>query len=147
MKQSVLGMSAQAYRTQLHIRTGLCFAAGLLTLGLNLLLTALRTDSNHTWLLIANIAADILCLWGILYATEQHILPKWRLYKLFARPREQLTGTVTHISAQTRRYMDMDCHPVTVEDRQVFLPAGSLALKQEVYTFSLVSNVIMEAAQ
>ena len=147
MKQSVLGMSAHAFRKKLHNRIRLCVAAALLTVGLNLLLMALRTDATHNLMLVANITTDILCGLFVLYQTERYILPKIRLYKLFARPRETLTGSVTQISTQVQRYMDLDCYAVTVDSRKVFLPAGTLELKQQTYTLFLVSNIIVEVSQ
>lgn len=147
MKQSVLGMSPHSYQKQIHRHIGICIAVLIFTLGLNILLTALRTDRNHTLMLIGNIAADILCGFFLLYHTELHIRPKLRIYRLFNRQKEQFTGTITHISQQPVRYMDIDCYTVTADGRKVFLPAGTLELKQETYTLFLVSNVIVEVAQ
>lgn len=147
MKQSVLGQPVHIYRKKLHRRIGLCVSAAVFTLGLNILLTALRTDTNHAFMLTANIVADILCGFFLLYDTQLHIRPQIRLYRLFTRQREQLTGTVTHISPQVQRYMDLDCYAVTVDERKVFLPAGTLELKLQTYTLFLVSNVIVEVGQ
>lgn len=147
MKQSILGQSARSYQKRIHWRIGLCIAAFLLTVGLNVLFTALRTDSNHTLMLLVNIASDILCGIFLLYSWDMLILPKLRLYRLFCRNRELLSGTVTEISRNPQRYMDIDCYAVTVDSRRVFLPAGTIALQQERCTLSLVSNIIVEAEQ
>ena len=147
MTQSVLGSHPQTFRKQLHIRIGLCVAAGLFTLGINILLALLRTDSNRIFMLAANIASDILCGCILLYYTQMHLRPKMQLLRLCSRQREQVTGTITGISSQPRRYMDLDCYAVTVNERTVFLPANTLELTQQTYTFYLVSNVIVEVAQ
>lgn len=147
MKYSILGQSPLSYQKRLKQHIGLCAAVLAITVGLNILFTALRSDSNHTLMLILNIAADVLCGFFLLHDTEMHILPMQRLYKLYCRDRQQLTGTVTHICDTPQRYMDIDCYAVTVDDRRVFLPAGTFSLRQESYTLSLVSNIIVEAAQ
>lgn len=147
MKQSVLGQSARSYKKKLHQHIGLCIAGLMLTVGLNILFTSLRTERNHTLMLILNIAADVVCGFLLLYAFQVHLFPALRLYKLFCRNREQLTGKVTGISQTTQRYMDMDCYTVTVNDRRVFLPAGTMSIQPAEYTFFLVSNIIVEAEQ
>lgn len=147
MKQTVLGLSAHSYKKRLDRRIGLCIAVFVLTVGLNLLFTALRTDSNHTLMLILNITADVLCGFLLLYTWDMHILPDLRLFRLFCRNRELLSGTVSEISQDTQRYMDIDCYTVTVDDRRVFLPAGTLKLQNSACTLSLVSNIIVEAEQ
>lgn len=147
MKQSVLGQSVRSYKKKLTVHIGLCIAGLVLTVGLNILFTALRTDRNHTLMLVLNIAADVLCGFLLLYACQMHILPALRLYRLFCRNREQLTGRVTGISQTTQRYMDMDCYTVTVNNRRIFLPVGTLSVQPEEYTFFLVSNIIVEAEQ
>lgn len=147
MIQTVLGHSARSYKKRLDQRIGLCISVFVLTVGLNILFTALRTDSNHTLMLILNIAADVLCGFFLLYAWDMHILPGLRLYRLFRRNRELLSGTVTEISQGTQRYMDIDCYTVTVNDRRVFLPAGTLKIQYAACTLSLVSNIIVEAEQ
>lgn len=147
MSQTILGQSPESFKKKLRTRIGFCVASAVLTLGLNILFTCLRTDANHTLMLVANICADILCGFFILYHTQVHIQPKMRLYKLFLRKREVLTGTITYISSVPQRYMDMDCYGVTVNERKIFLPANTLALKYQNYTLYLVSNVIVEVAQ
>lgn len=147
MTRSVLGQSAHSYKKRLDLRIGLCIAVFVLTVGLNILFTVLRTDSNHTLMLILNIAADVLCGFLLLYTWDMHILPGLRLYRLFCRNRELLSGTVTEISQDTQRYMDIDCHTVTVDNRRVFLPAGTLNIQKAACTLSLVSNIIVEAEQ
>ena len=147
MKQSILGMSAHIYKNKLRRRIGVCVAAALFTLGLNILLTSLRTEENHSFMLTANIVTDIICGTFLLYGTQLHILPQIRLYRLFIRQHELLTGTVTHISPQVQRYMDLDCYAVTIDGRRVFLPAGTLELSMQSYRVFLVSNVIVGVEQ
>ena len=147
MTQSILGQSARSYKKRLNLYIGFCIAGLALTMGLNILFTSLRTDSNHTWMLILNICADVLCGFLLLYAWQMHILPGLRLYRLFCRNREQVSGTVTSISQSTQRYMDLDCYTVTLDDRRVFLPVGTMCIEPAEYTLFLVSNIIVEAEQ
>lgn len=147
MKQSILGQAAHTYKKQLHRRIGLCMVAALVTFGLNLLLVALHTDANHGIFLALNIGADILCGIFVLYYVEMHIRPQRKLYKLFIRQRQLLTGTVDSVSPQVQRYLDLDCYAVTINERKVFLPANTIKLEPGSCTLSLVSNVIVEVEQ
>lgn len=145
MNKSILGQPAPIYKKRLLGRIYFCIAAAVITLCLNILLIALRTDSNHTLMLILNIAADTLCGGFLLFEIDMHILPPLRLYRLMLRQKETLSGDLTDIGTKPRRYMDIDCYEVTVGDRKVFLPAGTIQLQEGPCTLLLVSNIIVEA--
>ena len=148
MKQTILGMSSALYRKKLRMRTFLCIAVVAGVLALNILFAALRTDSNHTWMLVLNIAADILAGLFLLPFISLRILPQKRLLQLTEQVPEKLLITISEISPLPQRYMDMDCYPVSGDGRTLFLPANTLALTEGcTYTLSLVSNIIVEAAQ
>jgi len=87
MTLSVLGQSARSYKKRLQLRIGLCIAGLVLTIGLNILFTALRTDRNHDLMLFLNIVTDVLCGFLLLYFLQMHIFPELRLYRLFCRNR------------------------------------------------------------
>lgn len=148
MKQTILGMPPALYRQKLRMRTFLCFAVAVFVPALNILLAALRTDSNHTGMLVLNIAADILAGLFLLPFISLRILPQKRLLQLTEQVPEKLLITISEISPLPQRYMDMDCYPVSGDGRTLFLPANTLVLtERNTYTLSLVSNIIVEASQ
>lgn len=148
MKQTILGMDTGAYKKKLKHRILLCTAIAGLTLGLNILFTALRTDANHNWMLFLNIAVDILSGLFLLPFLTLHILPQRRLFRLWSKGKELFEMTVESISTKPCRYMDMDCIRISGSGRTCFLPAGKLTLTEgSHYTLSLVSNIVVEAEQ
>lgn len=145
MKLSVLGEAPNSYRKKLYQKTALCITAVLLTVGVHILLLALRTEQNHRLFLFLNIAADILCGIPLFYFVATKLTPKYRLYWLFSRKSVTFSGQVVSVSKTITRYMDMDCYEVTVDGRKLFLPADTIALEENrQYDFSLVSNTIVE---
>lgn len=148
MKQTILGMPPALYRKKLRQRSFLCIAVATGTLALNILFTALRTDSNHNLMLFLNIAADISAGLFLLPFISLRILPQKRLLQLTKQVPETLLITIAEISPLPQRYMDMDCYPVSGDGRTLFLPANTLVLtERNTYTLSLVSNIIVEASQ
>ena len=148
MKQTILGMPPALYRQKLRQRSFLCIAVATGTLALNILFTALRTDSNHNLMLFLNIVADILAGLFLLPFISLRILPQKRLLRLTQQVSETLRITIAEISPLPQRYMDLDCYPVSGDSRTLFLPANTLVLKERnTYTLSLVSNIIVEASQ
>lgn len=148
MKQTILGMAPALYEKILKRRIALSVAIGVITLGLNILFTALRTDSNHNLMLFLNIGSDILAGLFLLPFVTLRILPQRRLLRLMYKEKEQVEITVASISPAPQRYMDMDCYCVSGNGRKCFLPVGTICLtEQSVYTLSLVSNIIVEAVQ
>lgn len=148
MKQTILMDNPAVFEKTLRRRIQLSFFVALLTLCLNVVLTLLRTDANHTFMLIANIALDILCGLFLLPLITLRILPQKKLLNLTRQEKECLQATVSEISGHIQRYMDMDCLTVTTENRTLFLPVNTLTLqKGTVYRFCLVQNIIVEAEQ
>lgn len=148
MKQSVLGRPPHSFQRMLRRCIAICIAALALTSGLNILFTTLRTEQNHTRMLVLNILTDILCGFFLVYYVYQKILPRYQLFRLSQRPKSVLQGTLRHIRNEALRYMDIDCYPLDVDGRRLFLPAGTLVLQEGgFYTFSVVSNIIVEAEQ
>ena len=148
MKQTILGMSPALYRQKLRQRIFLCIAVAVVALALNTLFTVLRTDRNHNWMLILNIAADILAGLFLLPFITLRILPQKRLLQLTRQTPENLLITITEISPLPQRYMDMNCYQVSGNGRTLFLPADTMVLtEQKTYALSLVSNIIVEASQ
>lgn len=148
MKQTILGMPPALYRRKLRQRSFLCIAVATGALALNILFTALRTDSNHNLMLFLNIAADISAGLFLLPFISLRILPQRRLLQLTQQVSETLRITIAEISPLPQRYMDMDCYRISGDTRTLFLPANTLVLtERNTYTLSLVSNIIVEASQ
>ena len=148
MKQTILGMPPALYRQKLRQRSFLCIAVATGTLALNILFTALRTDSNHNLMLFLNIAADISAGLFLLPFISLRILPQKRLLQLTQQVSETLRITIAEISPLPQRYMDMDCYQISGDTRTLFLPADTLVLtERNTYTLSLASNIIVEASQ
>lgn len=148
MKQTILGMPPALYRQKLRQRSFLCIAVATGTLALNILFTALRTDSNHNLMLFLNIAADISAGLFLLPFISLRILPQKRLLQLTQQVSETLRITIAEISPLPQRYMDMDCYQISGGMRTLFLPADTLVLtERNTYTLSVVSNIIVEASQ
>lgn len=148
MKQTILGTTPALYQKRLRQRIALSIFITLLTVGLNILFTALRTDRNHAGMLLLNIGTDILAGLFLLPFITLRILPQSRLLRLMYKEKSQVTVLVESISSTTQRYMDMDCYCVSGTGRKCFLPAGTISLTENTeYTFFLVSNIIVEAVQ
>ena len=147
MNQTILTPSPQAFQQFFRRRALLCGLLAAGTLGFNILLLCLRTDENHTWMLIFNILTDIACGCFLVDQLSRVLLPKWKLLQLSRRRQDSLEGTVLNISETVTRYMDMDCLTVTLENRKLFLPCDTISLReQERYRFSIASNIILEAS-
>lgn len=146
MKQTILMDNPIRFEKILQRRIWLAVSISLLTLGLNVILTLLRTDANHIWILIVNILTDILCGLFVLPFVTLRILPQRKLLKLTHWEKECLQVTVSAISQHSQRYMDIDCLTVTTENRTLFLPVNTLQLQTgTAYRFMLVQNIIVEA--
>lgn len=148
MKHSILTDDPIRFEKSLRSRITLAIVLTAATLCLNVLLTILRTDENHTYMLIANIALDILCGLFLLPFITLRILPQRKLLKLTQRGKETVQATVLALSDNSQRYMDMDCLTVSTENRTLFLPIHTIRLQTgTAYRFMLVQNIIVEAEQ
>lgn len=146
MKQTALGCSPYLYKKKLAAGFLGCGLLLVLTLGLNFLILSLRTDTNHTQLLWLNIGSDILCGCFLVYALTAVLLPRLRLYRLCIRPTTVFEGTVTALQQSPIRYMDLDCLPVTVGQRRLFLPLCPITLAEgSHYRLSVAGSLIVEA--
>lgn len=147
MKQTVLKKPLPAVRKSLNCKTALCIFAVALTLGFNLFLVFTASRSTATIFCILNIVSDVLCGVFLILFLDLKLLPERVLCRFAAMPMTEYSGTVKRRSAQSVRYMDMDCYEVQVDGRTLFLPACMELNQGERYRFRLVSNVIMEAEQ
>ena len=148
MKENVLGQSPYSYSRHLRRQIVLCVLVCLSAVVLHIVMVFARTADNHNILLLLNILTDYLAAGFLVYYISLRVLPRYRLYRLMLYPAEMLEATVTVVSDYTVRYMGVDCIRVTLTDRTVFLPQGSLTLQSDRrYTMKLVSNMIMEVGQ
>ena len=146
MKQTVWGDSPARFRQTLKKRIILCIGIGLFTLGLNILCALLRTDENHTLMLMLNILTDSLCGCFLVFYISIYIAPASKLSALQSRRKEVFRGTVVKIDPTLTRYMDLDCITVTVEGKKLFLPANTMVIAENTqYTFGVASNILVEA--
>lgn len=148
MKQTVLKQPPERVRRQVRRRTALCLLAAVLTLTLNLVLVLTVSERTNVLFCRVNIVSDVLLGIFVIWFYSEKVAPLKRLCRLACKPMTDCFGTVSSLSGDTVRYMDMDCHTLTVNDRTLFLPAASLELSEgKAYRFRLVSNIIMEAEQ
>ena len=98
MKQSILSDDPISFEKTIRNRTMLAICLVLATLCINVVLTWMRTDSNHTLFLILNIASDILCGLFLLPFVTLRILPQKKLLNLMRKEKENLQATVLEIS-------------------------------------------------
>ena len=148
MNENVIGCSPAECKKQIRRQILLCVVLGVVTLGLNVLLTAVRTEENHTVMLILNILVDTLYCWFLLYYISSSLLRRQRLLLLLQRVKTPLEGTVEEIRPETTRYMYMECWEVIVAGRRYYLPTKTISLQPgETYRLSIVANVIVEAVQ
>lgn len=147
-KQWIYGTSPEEFGEKLkkHLLFNGLLAGG--TLLLNILLALLRTDSTHTWFLLANILTDICCGIYLVYDLSFNCVPQKRLLKLSNRMKEEISGVITEIEPYTTRYANLDCYCVKLDKRRTFLPAGTLQLEVGMQVaLTLSGNVILEVSQ
>lgn len=145
MRQNILGASAPIYRKKLIRHSVICVAVFMLTLALNILLTALRTPENHTLLLTVNILLDIGCGWFLLFFLSTGIIPRVRLLRLMQKEHTKIRATLEKIAPEPVRYMNLDCRRITAGGHIFFLPAGAIKLTEgQQYCFYLTSNTVVE---
>ena len=125
-----------------------CVIPAALTVVINILCLALRTDENHIWMLLANLISDWLCGAFLVYYISCYVQPRRELYRLSHRRREEIQGTIDRIEVQPIRYERINCLTVYVGNRQLFAPEGmTLPQTGENATFFVAGNVILEVAE
>ncbi len=144
MTKTILGISAEKYRSKLNKYKALAIASACLFVILNALFLLLRTESNHSLMLISSIAVSIGLGWFLVAWVELVIKPMSRLYELSKRQSETITVKIDAIDAESRRVENFDCVQVYTEDRTLFLIAeGNIRLSSgERATLLISSNII-----
>lgn len=147
MKQTVLGTDRASFQKNVRkniLLCGLVFCAVLILHGV---CTALRTDQNHTAMLIANIAADMVGGSFLIARLSLCVLPQQKLLRLYALANQETAGQVLEIGSELIHYIGVNCYEVRLPDRRLFLPAGTMVLTVgEHYCFRLKGNLIVEVS-
>ena len=146
MKQTLLGKPKEIFEKELKKEVLCCCIACVLTIGVNVLFCFLRTDANHSILLVSNILIDVLCGWGVIYRIETSVMIKKRLLHLASRPLQSYEAVTEQTEGAWHRIPGLDCRQVIAGGRILYLPQdGKIQLKKDVsYTFSIAGNVIVE---
>ncbi len=129
MKQTLLGKSPADYHRGIQRCRAVWIACAVLTVVLNGLFLLLRTDENHTWMLLASILTTVLGGWGLIALHGLVLQPMGALYALACRPAEKIQVTVQTVERGTERVERFDCHRVLTENRVFFLIEGSFDLQ------------------
>lgn len=147
MRKIMIDKSISDFSKMIKNRTVLCIIVGISALILNLVFTIARTDSNHTVMLILNIATDIITGFFITYFASFYILPQKKCLKFSSSAVEIIYGSISNISEKTIRVLGFDCYTVEIDSRKVFLPDCSTVTfkKGENVTLGIVMNIVTEA--
>lgn len=109
--ESILKMPKKAFWRRLVIKFSLCAAIIVLTVAVNICLTAMRSEQTHNAFLAANILSDIAAAWFVYSCAELSLLPGYRKYRLFCKAEhsgERITGSFIGFS-EKQRYEKMNC--------------------------------------
>jgi len=145
MKQTVFGTDRAAFQKTLRKNILLCAAIFCAVVCIHAVCTLGRTERNHTAMLIANIAADILGGSFLIARLTVCVFPGQKLLRLYDLATGQTAGQVVEIGSTVTHYIGVDCYEVSLEDRRLFLPADTMALTVgSRYRFRLKGNLIVE---
>ncbi len=96
--------------------------AGAVALLFNILFIVLRSDENHSIMLVLSIAVDVAASWFIIAFCDMKVAPLSRLLKLSKRQTQPYEGIIEAVKYETVRIEKFDCITLTVSGRNVFLP-------------------------
>ena len=145
MRQTILGMDRKRFQKTLRTNAVLCIFVFLLILSVHAGCTLLRTDENHTSMLMANIAADIIGGSFLIAWLNMYFFPQKKLLKLYDAATQEAVGEVLEIGNFCTHYIGINCYEVRLSDRRLFLPADTLVITPGThYHFRLKGNLIVE---
>ena len=145
MKQTIFGTDRAACQKNLRVNILLCVFVFGVVVFLHVVCTALRTERNHTYMLIANIGVDIIGGSFLIARLSMCVFPQIKLLQLYDRANQEAAGQVMEIGNTVIHYIGVDCYEVSLSDRRLFLPADKMALTVgERYRFRLKGNLIVE---
>lgn len=145
MKQTILGADRADYQKTLRKNILLCAFLFCAIVFIHVVCTLSRTERNHTVMLIANIATDILGGSFLIARLSMCVFPQQKLLGLYDRANQEVAGQVLEIGNAIIHYIGVDCYEVSLENRRLFLPADTMVLAAgKHYRFRLKGNLIVE---
>ena len=145
MKQTVFGTDRAVCQKHLRRNILLCAVVFFAVIVIHVVCTLGRTEQNHTLMLIANIAADIIGGSFLIARLSMCIFPQQKLLRLYDQAAQEAAGQVLEIGNTVTHYIGVDCYEVSLENRRLFLPADTMALTVgQFYRFRLKGNLIVE---
>jgi hypothetical protein len=145
MKQTIFGTDRATCQRNLRVNILLCILVFCAIVVLHAVCTAIRTELNHTYMLIANIGTDVIGGSFLIARLSMCVFPQKKLLQLYDRANQDADGQVLGISDTVIHYIGVDCYEVLLSDRRLFLPADTMALTVgQHYRFRLKGNLIVE---
>ena len=145
MKQTIFGTDRAAYQKTLRVNILLCIFVFCVIVFLHVVCTGMRTEHNHTYMLIANIGADVIGGSFLIARLSMCVFPQKKLLQLYDRATQEAAGQVLEIDNTVIHYIGVDCYEVSLSNRRLFLPADTMALTVgQNYRFRLKGNLIVE---
>lgn len=145
MKQTIFGTDRAACQKNLRVNSLLCIFVFCVIVFLHAVCTGMRTEQNHTYMLIANIGADVIGGSFLIARLSICVFPQKKLLQLYDRATQEAAGQVLEIGHTVVHYIGVDCYEVSLSDRRLFLPADTMALMVGQHCrFRLKGNLIVE---
>lgn len=145
MKQTIFGTDRADCQKNLLVNILLCIFVFCVIVVLHAVCTGMRTEHNHTYMLIANIGIDIVGGSFLIARLSICVFPQKKLLQLYDRATQEAVGEVLEIGNTVIRYIGVDCYEVSLSDRRLFLPADTMELTVgQHYHFRLKGNLIVE---
>lgn len=145
MTQTVFGTDRAVFQKHLRRNILFCIVVFCAIVVIHMVCTALHTEQNHTVMLIANIAADIIGGSFLIARLSMCIFPQQKLLRLYDQSNQETTGQILAIGSDITHYIGVDCYEVSLENRRLFLPAHTMELTAgQLYRFRLKGNLIVE---
>lgn len=145
MKQTIFGTDRAACQKNLRVNILLCILVFCVIVFLHVVCTGMRTEHNHTFMLIANIGADVIGGSFLIARLSICVFPQKKMLQLYDRATQEAAGQVLEIGNTVIHYIGLDCYEVSLSDRRLFLPADTMVLTAgQNYRFRLKGNLIVE---
>ena len=145
MKQTLFGTDQAAFQKKLRFNITLCILVFCAVAASHVVCTGLRTEQNHTYMLIANITVDVIGGSFLIARLSLCVFPQKKLLQLFLQANQQAEGQVLEIGSTLIHYIGVDCYEVSLSDRRLFLPADTMTLTPgKHYRFRLKGNLMVE---
>lgn len=147
MKQTIFGTDRAACQKNLRVNILLCIFVFCVIVVLHAVCTGMRTADNHTYMLIANIGADVIGGSFLIARLSMCVFPQKKRLQLYDRAAQEAAGQVVEIGNTVIHYIGVDCYEVSLSDRRLFLPADTMVLTVgQHYRFRLKGNLIVEVS-